>query len=294
MDPLDPEAVERHDRLIGLLRDQEASEQEIAEWLPVLARLDGWPERHVTATDRQQLLSTLEPLVMAASPVRLAVRAGAAGRTPSLSWLYEVLRTARTQVSLLHGSFWLVSAAVTLVGAYLELSRLDAGSVFFLQALGPLLAFFGISAAFRGIERHTLECELACPPSALQLVVARLVVVLGYDVSLAIGFGAVLWRFGGVSFLAVTLHWLMPLLLVAGCALVLSLRLPSAMAAALSYVGWLSALIIANAGMQWAARLSFAIPAGGEVAMGALGLILLCVAAGYFPRAVSRHMSAVA
>jgi hypothetical protein len=161
-------------------------------------------------------------------------------------------------------------------------------SVFFLQALGPLLAFLGISSAFRGAGLRTLEYELACPPSPLQLVVARLVVVLGYDVGLGLCLAAGLWRYGGESFLAVILHWLMPLLLVAGCALALSLRVPSGLAAGLAYASWLTILAIATLEAQMQTSLALAIPAGMELALGAAGLALLVMAMSRFPRAIPR------
>ena len=66
---------------------------------------------------------------------------------------------------------------------------------------------------------------VTCLPSPVQMVLARLVIVLGYDVALALGLGVVLWAGGSAQVLALTLFWSMPLLLVAGLALVLSLRL---------------------------------------------------------------------
>ncbi len=161
-------------------------------------------------------------------------------------------------------------------------------SVFFLQALGPLLAFLGISSAFRGAGLRTLESELACPPSPLQLVVARLVVVLGYDVGLGLCLAAGLWRLGDASFWAVTLHWLMPLLLVAGLALLLSLRVSSGLAAGLAYAGWLGALALAATVAQTDTRISYSVPLTLEIALGAAGCLLLAVAVARFPAALPR------
>ena len=90
-----------------------------------------------------------------------------------------------------------------------------------------------------------LELELVCPPSPLQLVMARLVIVLGYDVGLGLALGLVLWAGGAEHVLALTLSWLMPLLLVVGLALLLSLRLPVQAAASLAYGSWLAILAMA-------------------------------------------------
>src|SRR5258707_1286704 len=82
-----------------------------------------------------------------------------------------------------------------------------------------------IPAVLRGVGLGAGECEIACPASPVQLTLARLAVVLGYDVALGLCLSVVGWlraMHAGASFLAVTLHWSMPLLLVAGLALVLS------------------------------------------------------------------------
>ena len=57
-------------------------------------------------------------------------------------------------------------------------------------------------------------------PSSMQIVLARLVVVLGYDVALDLGLGLALWAGGSAQVLTLTLSWLMALLLVGGLALV--------------------------------------------------------------------------
>ena len=146
---------------------------------------------------------------------------------------------ARAQVSLFGLGFWLVSALVTLVGAVVVLSKVLPDQVLVLRLSGPLLAYLGTIVAFRGRGARVLELELVCLPSPLQLVIARLVIVLGYDVGLCFALALVLWVGGIGDVLALTLSWLMPLFLVAGLALLLSLRLSVQAAASLAYVSWL-------------------------------------------------------
>lgn len=293
MDPADWGGLQRHQHLWALLVEQGATAEEIVEWLPTLTGLDAWPDRRISPDDRRRLLAALEPLLPTSSPVREALAAQAARQPSSLLWLFALVRTVRAQVSLLHPSFWLASAAITLLGIYLELSRLEGDSIIFLQALGPLLAYLSIGTAFRGVGLRTLEFELACPPSPVQLVFARLLVVLGYDVCLGLCVGAGLWHFAEASFIAVTLQWLMPLFFVAGVALILSLRLSSGMAAALAYAGWLIGLGLLTVWTQLTARLMFFLPLGVEVALGIAGLLLLAAGAGCFPAATDHYMPRV-
>jgi hypothetical protein len=296
--PGSPSPYDR-ERIEAALREQDAAPAEIAEWTPVVERVAQWPAPAVTPADTLRLLAALAPLVPLRSPVRQAVHERLARRRGHLAWLLD---TARVQISLLRPSFWLLSAAVALLGIYAELSPWDADAVFFVRALGPLLAYLGITTVFRGIRLHTLECELVCPPSALQLTIARLVIVLGYDVGLGCCLGLALWLRtvpgapGDVGFLALTLHWLTPLLLVAGLALVLSLRLPVGMAAGVAYLGWLSALglfysissSLADSAAQPYPRTPPAIPLGVELALALAGLALLTVGTWRLPTSVSR------
>ena len=279
-------------RLADALREQDATPAEIADWTPVIRRFARWPERTITPADTNRLLAALAPLTPTSAPslVRQAVRERFARRHGSLLWLLD---TARIQVSVLRPSFWLLSAAVMALGVYAEFVVGDTGSVFLLRALSPLLAYLGITAMFRGVRLRMIECELGCPPSALQLTIARLVVVLGYDVGLGLCLGLALWLRGGhgvpgeVSFLALTLHWLTPLLLVAGVALALSLRLPVAVAAALAYLGWLAGLVLyytlATYSPAIGARQTPAIPMSIEIALGVAGLTLLTLSVWRLP-----------
>lgn len=285
-------SLDGREPLEGALRAQGATPAEIAEWLPVVRRLGEWPDHAVTSADNQRLLAALAPSLPQRSAVRQAIRERYARRRGALD---SLLDTARVQVSILRPSFWLLSAAITLLGAYLELSPWNGDGIFFLRALGPLLVYLSISTIFRGMGLHTLECESTCPPSAVQLAIARLVIVLGYDIALGLCLGLALWLHGQsgaggeVSFLAVTLHWLMPLLLVAGLALVLSLRLPIAVASGIAYLSWLAVLglyyaYFYNLGLRTIPPL----PLGLELALGLAGIVLLAVGTLAFPSNVSR------
>jgi hypothetical protein len=149
-----------------------------------------------------------------------------------------------------------------------------------LRASGPLLAYLGAVVAFRGTGAHVLECELVCLPSPWQLALARLVIVLGYDLTLGLVLALALVAGGAGNVLTLMVSWFMPLLLVAGLALLLSLRLSIQTAASVAYGSWLAILAlgaIANLqSLQTLPLLALAPPA--EALLGSLGVALLVVA----------------
>lgn len=119
-----------------------------------------------------------------------------------------------------------------------------------------------------------LGLELVCLPSPLQLTIARLMVVLGYDVGLSLALSLLLWAGGSGQMLTLTLAWFMPLLLVAGLALLLSLRLSIQDAASLAYGSWLAFLALSAVSNLQALLLT----PGLLVLPGCIGLVGLALA----------------
>ncbi len=266
-----PWPFERPEQLAEALREQGATPEEIGDLLPTLSRLSEWQAPQPSPADTQRLLARLAPQTPARSPVRQAIRAQQQRRDLNLSWL---LFLARTQVSLFGWAFWLVSALVTLVGAAVVLGSVlpDQGETL-LRVLGPFLAYLGTVIAFRGTRLQVLELELVCLPSPVQLALARLVIVLGYDLGLGCVLGLMLWLSGSGQVLALLLSWFMPLLLVAGLALLLSLRLSAQAAAALAYGSWLAFLALDTLSpLQILSLTPFS-----DTLLGGLGLALLAI-----------------
>jgi hypothetical protein len=261
-----PWPFERPEQLTDLLREQGATPEECADLLPAVRRLSEWQAPQPTPADTRHLLARLVPELPALSPVRQAIRE----QKPRTSVAF-LLATARAQVSLFGLGFWLVSALVTLVGAVVVLSKVLPDQELVLRLSGPLLAYLGTIVAFRGRGARVLELELVCLPSPLQLAIARLVIVLGYDVGLCLALALVLWVGGTGDVLVLTLSWLMPLLLVAGLALLLSLRLSVQAAASLAYVSWLVLGIVSPLQALLFAPELLVLP-------GCIGLVLLAIA----------------
>jgi hypothetical protein len=261
-----PWPFERPEQLTDLLREQGTTPEECADLLPAVRRLSEWQAPQPSPADTRHLLARLVPELPALSPVRQAIREHQ--QRTSVAFL---LATARAQVSLFGLGFWLVSALVTLVGAVVVLSKVLPDQELVLRLSGPLLAYLGTIVAFRGRGARVLELELVCLPSPLQLAIARLVIVLGYDVSLCLALALVLWAGGTGDVLVLTLSWLMPLLLVAGLALLLSLRLSVQAAASLAYVSWLVLGIVSPLQALLFAPELLVLP-------GCIGLVLLAIA----------------
>jgi hypothetical protein len=279
-DPFDGEA-----QLTEVLREQGVAPEELPGMFAALRRLDEWPAPKPSPADTQQLLAQLAHALPSFSPVRQAIRKR---QQRPIGSIIGLLVTARTQVSLFGLSFWLVSALITVVGAITALGMAGptpdaqqfAAQEVVLRASGPLLAYLGTVVAFRGKGAHVLESELVCVPSPWQLALARLVIVLGYDLTLGLVLCFLLLAGGAGDVLTLMVSWFMPLLLVAGLALLLSLRLPIQTAASVAYGTWLAVLaldaIAKNQHIQELALVALTPPA--EVLLGGVGIALLAIA----------------
>lgn len=282
--PQSPWPFERPEQLAEALREQGATPAEIVDLLPSVRRLSEWQAPQPLAAETQRLLARLMLETPAFSPVRQAIRARQR-QSSNMSWLLE---TARAQVSLFGLAFWLVSALVTLLGAVIVLSGALTDQELLLRASGPFLAYLGAIAAFRGTQGRVLECELVCLPTLAQLTIARLVIVLGYDLGLGLALSLALWAGGAGPALTLLLSWFMPLLLVAGLALMLSLRLSIQTAAMLAYGSWL-AMLAFNATFPLQA---LPLTPLSEALLGAVGLALLTIAVLCLPHSIHRLLPA--
>lgn len=278
---------DNHDDLVAALRELDATPEEVKAWVPVAQQLNAWRDPRITPADHGRLLAVLGPALLQAkratpvTPVRQAIRQ----RLARQNRLVNMLMLVHSQVSMLRLSFWVLSAVLVLLGIVVELAPSQHSvSIAWLRALAPLLAYLSVAGIFRSARLHTLEWEFACPPSPLQLIAARLLIVLGYDVGLGVILSVIGWAHGEGSFLVVTLHWLMPLLLITGLALALSLRLPAPTAAGIAYSGWLTLLIVGGGPVQGLLSLQT------ELLLGLAGGSLLGLALWRFTQEIPWHL----
>ncbi len=286
-DPTPSWPLDQEHHLADALREQGAPDEEIPELARSLMRLKEWQTPTPTSEDTLQLVERLVPHLPATSDIRRAVR----NRHPGLLGEFVgLLRLVQTQVSLFQPSFWLASSVIVFLGALLILSGPILNPTFLLQVIGPLLSYLGTATAFRGSGLHMLEFELACPPSPRQLTLARLAIVLCYDITLGLFLSLFLRIFSNFSFWLITLHWLAPLLLGTGLTLLLSLRIPVSRAAVISYVGWL--VILASALIeQNSVQTSVSVfPSLTEIGFGLAGLTMVVGVILWLPKTVQRML----
>ena len=143
------------------------------------------------------------------------------------SWrLAPLLLLAQTR--LVGRSVWIASALVMALGAVLTVVGADTGSDagWALALVAPIVAAGGVAGLYSPARDpgHELVASTPAPPRLILL--ARLTLVVGYDVVLALLASVALVLFGGQTggLLHLIGAWLGPLALLAGLSLVLGVR----------------------------------------------------------------------
>jgi hypothetical protein len=255
------------------LRELGETDEQVAATLSILLSIAAEKSPLPSRRETEALLANLQKALESTTT--------RAGRAPGIlsilaSELKAVLSVARAQLMVFPAAFWVASGVVMLGGVFLVGLGLDPSRTLVFYLVGPLLAYLGMRSAFQGTSLGVLELELACPISPRQLTVARLVVMLGYQVLTGLLLSAPLWLTGGRAMLSLTSVWLAPLLLASGLTLVLSLRVSMPRAAALVYAGWMVTVLAA-----WRLRgpdVSVGIPFNAVMAAGGLIFIAATVA----------------
>ncbi len=145
------------------------------------------------------------------------------------------------QAPLVRREIWPASTVVMFIGAAVSLiagsDRGVPGAA--LSLLAPLAAALGVALIYGQENDPGLELALATPTSPRLVVVARLVVVLAWDLTLALAASAVLAVTNGPAvFVPVVSAWLGPMLLLGCLVLLLSLFVHSSLAIATAMVVW--------------------------------------------------------
>lgn len=130
-----------------------------------------------------------------------------------------------SQVPLVRREIWLASALVFALGLALAfLAPADEPAVRILEALAPLVAAAGVAMIYDRDNEPAMELSLATPTSPRRILLARLVLIFGYDLLLALAASAVLLAALPASLPeALILGWLGPMTFLSALALVLSL-----------------------------------------------------------------------
>lgn len=258
------------------LGEPEAAAETLA---PAVMALDEWQVELSTASSRQSLLAALMPAMpvplSAPSPVQQAV----AERWQSpLAQLEYFLDVARAQISVLRPGFWFFSVLMILLGMILTTPEFNIPDAVVLWLVTPVVALVGIHYGFQSVIHRVSELEAAAPISPLRLSLARLVIVLMYDILLLSAFSLFLISQGGEggSLVGSILHFLSPLLLVSGLALTCSLRWSMRVSLTVGYAVWMvfvMALLNLASAAEWVALAEWGVllVGAGLLAVGIMG-----------------------
>jgi hypothetical protein len=145
------------------------------------------------------------------------------------------------QSRLVGRSVWIASALVMALGALLTLVSVNTGwAPTILALVAPIVAAGGVAGLYSPARDPGYEVVASTPAPPRLILLARLTLVVGYDVVLALLASAALVLFGGETggLLHLVGAWLGPLALLAGLSLVLGVRFGPDIATAGALVLW--------------------------------------------------------
>jgi len=167
--------------------------------------------------------------------------------------LWQLLRA---QVPLVRRSLWPASAVIMAASCLLSLG-LPQGGPILLAMVAPLVAAAGVAMIYGPENDPALELALATPTSPRQVLLARLALVYGYDLALALAGSLALSAFGGPAYAlrGLVLSWLGPMTLLSALALTLSLWIGATNGATVSFLFWLARWLLPAPGAAHALAL---------------------------------------
>ncbi len=224
------------ERLRAMLHDDLESPEEAEALLSTVQRLRHWSAPDVSAEDHQRLVQTLLPVLPAAESRAARIR-----RLLTSSWPVLFLRA---QVRVVQRDLWLVSALMMLLGTLVTMGmygRQRTGDVLAIVWVAPLVAAVGVAYLYGFEADPPLEIELATPASRRLVLLARLALVFGFDLALAlIGSAALAFTQSGVSLWPLVITWFGPMAFLSALAFLLTVIFIDSMAGAvISMLLWM-------------------------------------------------------
>jgi len=203
------------------------------------------------------------------------------------SWL----RLIRSQWVMFETSFWVAGLLVLLLGFFMSFLEGREMLPLLLLVLSPLLSASSVVYVFRPETRTLNELEILTATHPVELLIARLTMVLGFNVLIAFALMLAIHLEGTQIMLGrLVLAWLGPLLTLSGLALYITLRwgvlvgvvLPLGLWGGLVMLGWREALLRSMEGMNPVSWLTLMIGSSNTVLIASvvacllgLGLLLL-------------------
>ena len=210
---------DRHDpkaelKLRAMFEADMRAEEDADELFDVVMRMQRWEAEPVSAAMTDALVERLMgemPAIVDKPSVRMR-----------LKWALLILTA---QVRIVQPMLWLASALVIGLGALVTLwfYQVDNSSQLPLVIVAPLVAACGVAFLYGQEADPALELQLASPVSPRFILLARLVVLFGFNlvVTLVCSVGlAIIWP--QISLLPLIYAWLAPMTFLTGLAFLLS------------------------------------------------------------------------
>jgi hypothetical protein len=149
-----------------------------------------------------------------------------------------------SQVRVIRGEIWIASAIVLGLGALLTLISESPNGLLF-EGLAPIVAAASVAMLYDQTIQAMLEIEETTRASARQLLLARLVLVFGFNLGIAlIGSIILAVAHAQISLLPLISSWLAPMTFLSALAFFLSILLVDTFASAIfSLILWIMNLL---------------------------------------------------
>ena len=152
------------------------------------------------------------------------------------------LSLLKAQVALVRSEIWSASLLVMAIG-FIAAVIFERHSI--ISAVAPMVAAAGIGLLYGRENDPAYELTMATPISQVQILLARLVLVFGYDLILllasAVGIALIL---PGEAVGSLLFSWLAPMAFLSSLALLLSLMTDSSNAITATYMLWVARFVV--------------------------------------------------
>jgi len=198
-------------------------ELEKKEMNNLFAQLDQYHISPPSIEDTHRLMNTLKPVLAQETSCQKRRFKEEIHDSCQANKLPVILQLTGLQTSLLKPWF-IVGTIAILVGGMILSSLFGSDATRFLVSAAPLLGLLTFYYEYRAQFYQVSEIEAACRYSASQIAMARILVVVGYNISLFsvaslcidTAINQVLWQY--------MMSWLAPMVLILGVALFISLK----------------------------------------------------------------------
>lgn len=204
-------------RLRAMLEEDTGSIEEAADLLEIAAYLNTWPAPEPSEQDTTRLIDALLPVL----PVH-QTRLDRVRRRLANWWPLLILRA---QIRIVRGEIWVASALIIALGILVTLATYDTttDAMLPLVLVAPLVAAVGVAFLYGPEIDPALEIQLATPTSPRLVLLARLVLLFGFDLSLGLAGSITLTILQtDVSLWPLVMAWLAPMTFLSALAFLLS------------------------------------------------------------------------